>query len=38
MILMQLNEIRKKDNETVKEFDARFVSLHSHISKDLCSP
>jgi hypothetical protein len=36
MILMQFNQIKKKENETVKEFDVRFDNLLSHIPKNLC--
>jgi hypothetical protein len=38
MLLMQFNQIKKKENETVKEFDARFDNLYSQIPKDLCPP
>ena len=38
MILTQFNQIRKKENKIVKEFDAIFDNLHNHIPKDLCPP
>jgi hypothetical protein len=38
MLLMKLNEFKKKENEPVKEFDAIFDNLYNQISKDLCIP
>jgi hypothetical protein len=38
MLLMQFNQIKKKENEMVKEFDARFDNLLSQIPKNLCPP
>ena len=38
MLLMQFNQIKKKENETVEEFDARFDNLLNQIPKDLCPP
>jgi hypothetical protein len=36
MLLIQFNQIKMKENETVKEFDTRFDNLHSQIPKDAC--
>jgi hypothetical protein len=38
MLLAQFNQIKKKENETVKEFDIRFDKLYDHISTDLRPP
>jgi len=35
MLLIQFNQIKRKENETVKEFDTRFDILHIQISKDV---
>jgi hypothetical protein len=35
MLLLQLNEAKKKDNEIVKEFDARFEKLLQQIPDNL---
>jgi len=35
MILPHFKQIKKKENEIVKEFDTRFDDLHSQILKDL---
>jgi len=36
MLLMQLNQIKRKEKETMKDFDTIFDNLHSQIPKDLC--
>jgi hypothetical protein len=36
MLMTQFNQIKKKENETVSEFDTRFDKLYSQIPKDLC--
>jgi hypothetical protein len=36
MIVEQFNKIKKKENETISEFDSRYDRLYSQISKDLC--
>jgi len=37
MLLTQFNQIKKKkENETVKEFDVIFENLHSQIQKAFC--
>jgi hypothetical protein len=36
MLMTQFNQIKKKENETVSEFDTRFDKLHSQIPQDLC--
>jgi hypothetical protein len=38
MLLMQFNQTKKKENETVDEFDARFDNFLSKIPKYLCPP
>jgi hypothetical protein len=38
MLVAQFNQIKKKENETVSEFDNRFDRLYSQIPKDLCPP
>jgi hypothetical protein len=35
MLLLQFNEIKKKENETVKEFDARFENLLQQIPDNI---
>jgi hypothetical protein len=35
MLVAQFNQIKKKENETVSEFDTRFNRLHSQILTDL---
>jgi hypothetical protein len=35
MLVVQFNQIKKKENETVSEFDTRFNRLYSQISIDL---
>jgi hypothetical protein len=37
-LLAQFNQIKKKENETVKEFDTRFDKLYDQISTDLHPP
>jgi hypothetical protein len=36
MLLLRLSEMRKKENETVKEFDTRFEKLLQQIPSNLC--
>jgi hypothetical protein len=36
MIVAQFNQINKKENETMSEFDTIFNTLYSHILIDLC--
>lgn len=38
MLTTMFNQIKKKENETVNEFDTRFNNLHSQIPNDLCPP
>jgi hypothetical protein len=38
MLLAQFNQIKKKENETVKEFDTKFDKLYDQIPADLCPP
>jgi hypothetical protein len=38
MLMTRFNQIKKKENKTVNEFDTRFDNLHSHIPNDLCPP
>jgi hypothetical protein len=35
MLVAQFNQIKKKENKTVSEFDTRFDRLYSHIPTDL---
>jgi len=35
MLLLQFNEIKKKENETIEEFDARFESLLQQIPDNI---
>jgi hypothetical protein len=35
MLVAQFNQIKKKENETVSEFDTRFDRLYSQILTDL---